>query len=95
MSRGTKRVGDLLYCDTRSDVVNAWHVVLKHCALEKDMELFEAGDMTEVGERGLTLRYVDHCSSDLFDSHAYVCRFSGGQKVLLRVKIDQWMLMLT
>ena len=29
--------------------------VLVQCALEKDMELFEAGDMTEVGERGLTL----------------------------------------
>ncbi|KAF9475019.1 multidrug resistance-associated ABC transporter [Pholiota conissans] len=29
--------------------------VLRQCALEKDMELFEAGDKTEVGERGLTL----------------------------------------
>ncbi|KAF4617652.1 hypothetical protein D9613_005677 [Agrocybe pediades] len=29
--------------------------VLKQCALERDLELFEAGDATEVGERGLTL----------------------------------------
>lgn len=32
--------------------------MLKQCALEKDLELFEAGDNTEVGEKGLTLRYV-------------------------------------
>jgi len=31
--------------------------VIKQCALERDLELFEAGDSTEVGERGLTLRY--------------------------------------
>jgi len=31
--------------------------VLRQCALEKDLELFEAGDNTEVGEKGLTLRY--------------------------------------
>ena len=30
--------------------------VIKQCALERDLELFEAGDETEVGERGLTLR---------------------------------------
>ncbi|KAF9555324.1 multidrug resistance-associated ABC transporter [Agrocybe pediades] len=29
--------------------------VIKQCALERDLELFEAGDATEVGERGLTL----------------------------------------
>ncbi|KAF8803419.1 multidrug resistance-associated ABC transporter [Phlegmacium glaucopus] len=29
--------------------------VLQQCALERDLELFEAGDSTEVGERGLTL----------------------------------------
>jgi len=32
--------------------------VIKQCALERDLELFEAGDVTEVGERGLTLRQV-------------------------------------
>jgi len=31
--------------------------VIKQCALERDLELFESGDSTEVGERGLTLRY--------------------------------------
>ncbi|KIK08096.1 hypothetical protein K443DRAFT_672979 [Laccaria amethystina LaAM-08-1] len=29
--------------------------VLQQCALERDLELFEAGDRTEVGEKGLTL----------------------------------------
>ncbi|KAH7097252.1 hypothetical protein BKA62DRAFT_751274 [Auriculariales sp. MPI-PUGE-AT-0066] len=29
--------------------------VLKQCALERDLDLFEAGDATEVGEKGLTL----------------------------------------
>ncbi|KIJ38934.1 hypothetical protein M422DRAFT_33000 [Sphaerobolus stellatus SS14] len=29
--------------------------VLRQCALEQDLELFEAGDETEIGERGLTL----------------------------------------
>ncbi|KIJ62235.1 hypothetical protein HYDPIDRAFT_176581 [Hydnomerulius pinastri MD-312] len=29
--------------------------VLHQCALERDLELFEAGDRTEVGEKGLTL----------------------------------------
>ncbi|KIJ68829.1 hypothetical protein HYDPIDRAFT_25082 [Hydnomerulius pinastri MD-312] len=29
--------------------------VLHQCALERDLELFEAGDCTEVGEKGLTL----------------------------------------
>ena len=33
-------------------------LVLQQCALEPDLELFEAGDQTEVGERGLTLRQV-------------------------------------
>jgi hypothetical protein len=30
--------------------------VIHQCALERDLELFDAGDETEVGERGLTLR---------------------------------------
>jgi ABC-type multidrug transport system fused ATPase/permease subunit len=29
--------------------------VLYQCALERDLELFEAGDDTEVGEKGITL----------------------------------------
>lgn len=33
-----------------------WKAVLHQCALERDLELFDAGDATEVGEKGLTLR---------------------------------------
>ena len=36
--------------------LNIVSTVIKQCALERDLELFEAGDETEVGERGLTLR---------------------------------------
>ena len=32
--------------------------VIKQCALEQDLSLWKAGDMTEVGEKGLTLRYA-------------------------------------
>ncbi|KAH8835448.1 hypothetical protein DL96DRAFT_1730898 [Flagelloscypha sp. PMI_526] len=32
-----------------------YKTVLQQCALERDIELFEAGDQTEVGEKGLTL----------------------------------------
>ncbi|KAG0697813.1 hypothetical protein DFH29DRAFT_984146 [Suillus ampliporus] len=32
--------------------------VLHQCALERDLTLFEAGDKTEVGEKGLTLRTI-------------------------------------
>jgi hypothetical protein len=31
-------------------------VVLEQCALEPDIARFEAGDSTEVGEKGITLR---------------------------------------
>lgn len=30
--------------------------VIKQCALERDLGLFDAGDQTEVGEKGITLR---------------------------------------
>ncbi|PPR08265.1 hypothetical protein CVT24_001158 [Panaeolus cyanescens] len=32
-----------------------YQAVIKQCALDRDLNLFEAGDQTEVGERGLTL----------------------------------------
>ena len=31
-------------------------LVISQCALARDLEHFDAGDDTEVGERGLTLR---------------------------------------
>lgn len=31
-------------------------VVVFQCGLERDLSLFDAGDLTEVGEKGLTLR---------------------------------------
>ncbi|KAK7465464.1 hypothetical protein VKT23_005441 [Stygiomarasmius scandens] len=32
-----------------------YHAVLEACALVKDLEMFDAGDMTEIGEKGITL----------------------------------------
>jgi hypothetical protein len=32
--------------------------VIAQCGLTRDLELFEVGDSTEVGEKGLTLRYI-------------------------------------
>ena len=40
----------------RQSDLNILSLVIMQCALERDLELFEAGDETEVGERGLTLR---------------------------------------
>jgi hypothetical protein len=41
--------------------------VLHQCALEQDLFLFQAGDATEVGEKGLTLRFAF-----TFESNSYV-----------------------
>ena len=32
-----------------------WSVIYQ-CGLERDLSLFEAGDATEIGEKGLTVR---------------------------------------
>jgi energy-coupling factor transporter ATP-binding protein EcfA2 len=37
-------------------------LVIHQCGLTRDLSLFDAGDATEVGEKGLTLRYVDSLS---------------------------------
>lgn len=48
--------------------------VIYQCGLRRDLSLLEAGDMTEVGEKGLTLRYVPvpvH-STCVFDARYYL-----------------------
>jgi hypothetical protein len=55
-----------------------FYLVLHQCALERDISLFDAGDRTEVGEKGITLRlvvFIFLTASDL----TFIC--SGGQKV--------------
>lgn len=39
-----------------NDGFNLIYSVIYQCGLERDLTLFDAGDKTEVGERGLTLR---------------------------------------
>ncbi|CAG8810482.1 2701_t:CDS:1, partial [Racocetra fulgida] len=34
---------------------NRYNQVIKICALEKDFQIFEDSDMTEIGEKGITL----------------------------------------
>lgn len=55
--------------------------VIQQCALEKDLELFDAGDKTEVGEKGLTLRYVLSPRQFFKELSFILIDFSGGQKV--------------
>ena len=52
---GIRKVQPL--CSILADTTDAV-LVLCQCALEQDLMLFDAGDKTEVGEKGLTLRYV-------------------------------------
>lgn len=78
MKRGTRKASTTGYQESAA----ASHIsfsVLYQCALERDLELFEAGDRTEVGEKGLTLRCVfEQC---IFDVFVTICRVhSGGQK---------------
>lgn len=43
-----------------STVPCSFALAIHQCGLERDIELFEAGDATEVGEKGITLRYVGY-----------------------------------
>ena len=36
--------------------IKCWCIVIYQTGLERDLILFDAGDMTEVGEKGITLR---------------------------------------
>ena len=55
-------------------------VVIEQCALKPDLALFDAGDQTEVGEKGITLRYV---TSHMHDTASHLpWTLSGGQKVM-------------
>ncbi len=51
---GTIRVRSSISCS--STAYSSPSIVLDQCALRRDLELFDAGDETEVGEKGLTLR---------------------------------------
>lgn len=56
--------------------------VVYHCALSRDLALFESGDATEVGKKGLTLRLVGIYSDAAVVSNVVLATFSGGQKVM-------------
>ena len=52
----TRKVGNMFVSTRVSPPEPTPFQVIQQCALERDLELFDAGDQTEVGERGLTLR---------------------------------------
>ncbi|KAF9054886.1 multidrug resistance-associated ABC transporter [Panaeolus papilionaceus] len=50
------RKGKFFFIVYETDLIDTVRLpVIKQCALEQDLKLFDAGDETEVGERGLTL----------------------------------------
>jgi hypothetical protein len=55
-------------------------IVIYQCGLTRDLSLFEAGDATEVGEKGLTLRCAHIYLIDMHEAY-YRDLCSGGQKV--------------
>ena len=55
--------------------------VIEQCALKRDLELFAAGDKTEVGEKGITLRYVDISHTVAARLVRLIAISSGGQKI--------------
>lgn len=55
---------------------------MHQCALEQDLDLFDAGDLTEVGERGLTLR-CEYTGTLRYLCRSHAIAFSGGQKARL------------
>jgi hypothetical protein len=56
MKFDTRKVGDMFLFPFLFFRLTHIFQVIHECALERDLELFDAGDETEVGERGLTLR---------------------------------------
>jgi hypothetical protein len=55
------------------------NIVLYQCALDRDISLFDAGDRTEVGEKGLTIRLASHYLVTICLLKGLL--YSGGQKV--------------
>lgn len=55
MKKDTKKAS---YFYGNDQLILLIYIVLYQCDLEKDLTMFEAGDGTEVGEKGLTLRYI-------------------------------------
>ena len=61
--------------------LSPYDTVLYQCALEKDLDLWEARDLTEVGEKGLTLRWEHQQAVNKVIQITNISLISGGQKV--------------
>lgn len=57
--------------------------MIEQCCLQEDLEYLDAGDQTEVGEKGVTLRYVPVLYYQVrLQNGSILMDYSGGQKVL-------------
>jgi energy-coupling factor transporter ATP-binding protein EcfA2 len=56
--RYSKGAHTLDQTSAEAHAASASFLVLYQCALEQDVSLWQAGDLTEVGEKGVTLRYA-------------------------------------
>ena len=61
MKFATEKVRIQFYLYIPTFNVYVTYEVIYQCALEQDLKVFDAGDKTEVGEKGLTLRSVFVC----------------------------------
>ena len=52
--------------------------VLYQCALERDLQLFDAGDNTEVGEKGRFLQFGQQWSTLTVLNRSYSVRWTEG-----------------
>ena len=64
MTIGTRKVRPPSVC---GDVILKCASVIYQCGLKRDLSLLKAGDATEVGENGLTLRQVQWLSLRCID----------------------------
>ncbi|OCH90238.1 hypothetical protein OBBRIDRAFT_812797 [Obba rivulosa] len=62
-----------------------YHKVIHQCALERDLSLFDAGDQTEVGERGITLSRCYVLTPQLLQARITLARaiYSSAEILLL------------
>ena len=65
-----------------------YSAVIYQCALKRDLNLFDAGDQTEVGEKGITLRYADLVPYHDACAQPFVKRWAKGEITVIKTHIS-------